>query len=87
MGLAGERLERELAPLARRAPGLRGSRGRGCFLGDGVPFAAGVALALPTAINGSAVLTDEGELATGHGIRSLFVARIRAFFTPVFDGL
>ncbi len=36
-------------------------------LGDGVPFAAGVALALPAAIGGAAVLADEALVATGHG--------------------
>jgi len=68
MGLARERLERELAALARRAPGLRGPRRSGGFFRDGVPLAAGVALALPAAIDGAAVLADEGELATGHEI-------------------
>src|SRR5262249_30709981 len=63
---AGERLEREQAALARRTPGHLRPRGRGAFLGDGVPFATGVALALPAAINGAAVLADEAGVATGH---------------------
>ena len=57
--LAGERLEREQrGPCAARGPGRRG--GAGAFLGDRVPLAAGVALALPAAVGGAAVLADEG---------------------------
>src|SRR5262249_60471625 len=62
---AGERLERKQAPLARRAAGQL--RTRGTLLGDGVPLAAGVALALPAAVGGAAVLAYEGHFAAGHG--------------------
>ena len=66
MGRARERLERECAPLAWRAAGhLRARAGR-VFLGDGVPFTAGVALALPATIDRAAVLADETRFATGH---------------------
>ena len=66
--LAGERLEREAPALARRTAG-RG-RALGAFLGDRVPLAAGVALALPAAGLGAAVLADEAIGATGHGALS-----------------
>src|SRR4051812_9273488 len=66
MGRARERLERKCAPLARRAAGhLRPRAGR-VFLGDGVPFTAGVTLALPATIDRAAVLADETRFATGH---------------------
>src|SRR5215208_2564798 len=66
VGFAGEGLEREQPPLARRAAGHRRARGRRCFLGNGVPIAAGVALALPPGIGGAAVLADEARFAAGH---------------------
>src|SRR5207302_8203664 len=68
MGFAGERLEREYATLARRTTGDRAIR-RSAFLSNAVPFAAAVALALPAAINGTAVLADEGGNLFGHGPR------------------
>src|SRR5262249_60892136 len=46
---AGEGLERKQPPLARRAAGQLCTRGT--LLRDGVPFAAGVAFALPTAVS------------------------------------
>ena len=70
MGLAGERLEREHAALARRAAGT-GAVGRGAFLGDRVPLAAGVALALPAAVDRAAVLADEGGGVLGHRTRAV----------------
>ena len=52
-------------PLRGCASRRRRARG-GALLGDRVPFAAGVALALPAAIGGAAVLADEGLSLTGH---------------------
>ena len=66
VGCAGQRLEREPAALARCASRHLWARGGGAFLGDGVPFTAGVALALPAAIDGAAVLANEAGIATGH---------------------
>ena len=62
---ARERLERKHAAFPRRAAGDR-PVGGGAFLGDRVPLAAGVALALPAPIGGAAVLADEGEDVLGH---------------------
>src|SRR5439155_18385060 len=67
VGGAGERLECEQAAFARRPARHLRPRGGGIFLGNGVPLAASVALALPAAINGTAVLTDEACVTTGHG--------------------
>src|SRR5262249_62122891 len=68
MGLASERLELEWPPLA---PGTaRRSRGhvRGCaLLGNRVPLAAGLALALPAAVDRAAVLTNERGRAASPG--------------------
>ena len=47
MGFAGQRLEREQAAFARRPAGAGGALG--AFLGQRVPFAAGLAFALPAA--------------------------------------
>src|SRR5436190_19353942 len=58
MRFAGQRLECERPALARRAAGLLRARGGGVLLGDRIPLAAGVALALPAAIGGAAVLAD-----------------------------
>ncbi len=50
MRLAGQRLERELPALARRAGRpAAGGAGAVAFLDQGVPLAAGLALALPAA--------------------------------------
>src|SRR5262249_30357397 len=57
--LAGERLEREWAPLARRLAWELRARGGGILLGDRIPLAAGVALALPAAVGGAAVLAHK----------------------------
>src|SRR5207302_4827289 len=67
MALAGERFERELSTLAFRADRDR-HRGRagGVLLGERIPFAAGVALALPAVIGSAAVLADKGERGFGH---------------------
>src|SRR6266550_2222219 len=46
-GGAGKRLEREQAAFARCTAGQGRSRRGRIFLGDGVPFPAGVAFALP----------------------------------------
>src|SRR5580700_9321124 len=60
-------MERERPALARRLSGAGGLRhGAGTLLGNGIPLAAGVALALPAAGDGAAVLADEGERAAGH---------------------
>jgi hypothetical protein len=61
---AGKWLERELPALARRLAGQSGAVG--AFLADRIPLAAGVALALPAAVDGAAVLTDKRIVATGH---------------------
>src|SRR5581483_2886475 len=66
--LAGERLEREEAALARLAAGAGGALAA-AFLGERIPLAAALAFALPAAIGGAAVLADEAEVAPGHGER------------------
>src|SRR5262249_50553217 len=71
----GERLERKQPSLARRAAGQLCTRG--ILLGDGVPFAAGVAFALPAAVGRAAVLADEGRFATGHGSDMAHLVRVR----------
>ncbi len=63
---ACEWLEREQAALARCAAGHLRTRGGRVLLGDGVPFTAGIALALPAAIGRAAVLADEAQFASGH---------------------
>ena len=68
------RLRRRKARARTRRPLRGGAAGHaaaavGAFLGDGVPFAAGVALALPAAIGRAAILADEALLATGHARR------------------
>ena len=64
MRLAGERLEREQAALAGFAPRPGGRFG--AFLGERVPLAAGLALALPARRRRPAVLADEAQIALGH---------------------
>ena len=70
MGLADQRLERELAALAWSA--ARAGRAAGdtagavAFLDHGVPLAAGLAFALPAGRGRAAVLADEGQVAAGH---------------------
>ena len=54
------------APALARRPAGAGGDALGAFLGDRVPLAAGVALALPAAVVGAAVLADEAIVATGH---------------------
>src|SRR5439155_9899180 len=61
-----QRLEREHAAFAWRPAGQGGARGGCAFLGDGVPLAARIALALPATVGGAAVLADEAQFATGH---------------------
>ena len=68
MRLAGQRLELEQAALAGPAPGTGGPLG--AFLGQRIPLAAALALALPAVMGGAAVLADEGEGAFGHGVRN-----------------
>src|SRR5262245_15666942 len=65
MSRARKGFEREKPALARRAS-WRLRRG-GTFFGDGIPFAASVALALPAAVSRAAILADEARFATGHG--------------------
>src|SRR6516225_4401289 len=62
---AGKRLERKRPPLARRTAGPLWARGT--LLGNGVPFATGLAFALPAAVSRAAVLADEVCVATSHG--------------------
>src|SRR5262249_25534811 len=62
---AGERLERKQPPLARCTAGHLWARGT--LLGNGVPFATGLAFALPAAVGRAAVLADEVCVATSHG--------------------
>ena len=64
MGLAGKRLQREQAALARLAAGAGGTLG--AFLAECIPFAAGLAFALPAVKGSAAVLADEGEMAFRH---------------------
>src|SRR5262249_9202387 len=58
----GQRLRRKETALAWH-PALWRS---GILFGNRVPLAAGVALALPAAVGGAAVLADEARFATGH---------------------
>src|SRR5262245_48466263 len=58
----GQRLKRKQPPLAWHTALCRS----GTLFGNRVPLAAGVALALPAAVGGAAVLTEEARLATGH---------------------
>src|SRR5262249_22627589 len=67
MGLAGQRLEREGAAFARRTAWNRPVRGA-AFLRDGVPLAAGFALAGPAIVGRATVLADEGARVFGHRI-------------------
>src|SRR5262249_26271717 len=62
---AGERLERKQPPPARRTAGHLWARA--ILLGNGVPFATGLAFALPAAVGRTAVLADEVCFATSHG--------------------
>src|ERR1700733_5814246 len=67
MALSGEAFQLELAALAPTAD--RGRHGGGAgriLLGKRIPFAAGLALALPAVIGRAAVLADEGERGFGH---------------------
>src|SRR5690606_32848153 len=69
LGFAGAALERDDAALgAARArgdgPGHRARCAR--VRGDGVPAAAGLALAFPAIIDRSAFLADEGGVTLGH---------------------
>src|SRR5262249_11709945 len=64
MRLAGERLQREQAASARLAARARWALG--AFLAQRVPFPAGLALSLPAAEGGTAVLADEGQIAFRH---------------------
>src|SRR5262249_8922338 len=65
--LASERFEGERPALSRRPSGTGEARlGGRVLLGDRVPFTAGIALALPAAVDSTAVLADEGEAALGH---------------------
>src|SRR5207237_1917236 len=68
MALAGESFERELSTLALAADRdrHRGRAGR-VLLGERIPFAAGIALALPAIIRRAAVLADKGKGGFGHG--------------------
>src|SRR3954453_19972539 len=66
MGFAGKRLKRKQPALAWGASRHCRARGRCQFLGDGVPIAAGVALALPATIGGAAVLAHVARFASGH---------------------
>jgi hypothetical protein len=77
MALAGQRFQLERAPLAARAHRDRHRRGAGrILLGQRVPFAAGVALALPAIIRRAAVLADEGEGGFGH-VETSALLRVR----------
>ena len=69
MGLADQRFEREAAALARRPAGTGragGDAGAVALLDQGVPLAAGLALALPAGGGRTAVLADKGKVAAGH---------------------
>src|SRR4029077_11396843 len=85
---AGKGLSRECTPLA----GLATEHLRLCgrFLGNGVPFAARIALALPASVNRAAVLADETGLSTGHafqesGVRHQGSGARDATFDPMPD--
>ena len=93
---AGKRLKLECTALARFPPRhLRARQGR-AFFDNGVPFTAGIALALPAAMHGTATLADECRFAARHaGGLTAFVAdqefglafrrqpRLRADINPV----
>ncbi len=66
MRLAGQRLEREQPAFAGFAPR---AGALGAFLGERIPLAAGLALALPAGRRRPAVLADEAQIALGHGNR------------------
>jgi len=73
VSLAGQRLQREAAALARGAARTRRTAGDAAqtgqtvaFLDHGIPLAAGLALALPAGRGRAAVLADEGLIAAGH---------------------
>src|SRR5262249_6033948 len=66
VSIAGQRLEREQAALARRAATRTGWPCGGILLRNRVPLAAGIATALPAAIGSAAVLADETRDGTGH---------------------
>src|SRR5262249_9401930 len=59
--------QHERPALAIRLPGSRRRRRRARLLRDGVPRPAGIALALPAAKHGAAVLADEAGGVAGHG--------------------
>src|SRR5258706_494590 len=63
LGSQAELGARQPEPLRARHTALWGT---GALLGNRIPLAAGVALALPAAVGGAAVLADEARFATGH---------------------
>ena len=68
LAFAGQALQRKLPALALGADRDRHRGGAGDILLDQrVPFAAGIALALPAIIRRAAVLADEGKCVFGHG--------------------
>ena len=67
--LAGQPLQREYAALGAGRARRHGPRHwvrRAGLLDNGVPAAAGLALALPAIVDRAAALTDEGGVAFGH---------------------
>jgi hypothetical protein len=67
MAFAGQCLQREQPALAPGADRDRhGGGAGGILLGQRVPLAAGLALALPAVKGGTAVLADKGEGGFGH---------------------
>src|SRR5262249_10606047 len=74
LALAGQRLQRELPALAFAAD-RDWHRCGAVFFGERIPFAAGLAFALPAVIGRAAVLADEGDGGFGHaGLSSRFDA-------------
>ena len=63
---SGKCLKRKEATLARLAAGGVRARAGRAFFRDGIPFAAGIAFALPAAVDGATALANEGCVTTAH---------------------
>ena len=79
----GQRLKRKEPPLARHTALWRS----GTLLGDRIPLAAGIALALPPAVGGTTVLADEARLATGHDCATTVSTACAGLNTRPYDAL
>jgi hypothetical protein len=66
MRCTGKPFQRKQTALARLSPGHLYVCLGGAFLANGVPFATGVAFALPAPIDGAATLANEAYVSTRH---------------------